>query len=151
MHGIYMCLYYNIYFVSVTHKDPWLLESGMLEFPSSILWINWSTMSDKTSFISQIQKEEEEAAKMLKQLEEDNGKRVLKATEEADLMVLKAEEEEREKARAVILKAKEESKAAYGKLLTDANNARRDIIGTGKTKIPAGKKTVIEAFMAMFE
>lgn len=108
-------------------------------------------MPDKTSFISQIQQKEEEAAKMLKQVEEDNDKRVLKATEESDLMVLKAEDEERRAAGGIILKAKEEAKAAYGRLLTDANNARRDVVEAGKAKIPAGKKKVVDAFMAMFE
>lgn len=108
-------------------------------------------MPDKTSFISQIQREEAEAAEILRKVEEENSKRVLKATEEAGISVQKVEEEEREAAGAIILKAKEEAKADYGRLLTDSNNARRDVIEAGKTKISVGKKKVVEAFMAMFE
>ena len=108
-------------------------------------------MSDKTSFISQIQQEEKNAARMLKEVEEANEKKLLQATEEADLTVQKAEDEEREAATAVIQAAKEEAKAEYGRLLTDANNSRRDIIEAGKSKISVGKTKVIEAFMAMFQ
>ncbi|MBU0706263.1 hypothetical protein KJ657_04855 [Patescibacteria group bacterium] len=108
-------------------------------------------MPDKTSFISQIQQEEAVAAKILKQVEEDNDRKLLQATDEADLMVLKAEEEERTVANDVILKAKEEAKEVYGRLLTDSNNARRDVIESGKAKIFAGKKKVIEVFMELFE
>lgn len=108
-------------------------------------------MPDKTSFISQIQQEEAEAAKMLEKVEEENNIKLQKANEDADLMVQKAEEEEREAGGAVIAKAKEEAKGQYARLLTDADNARRDVIEGGKTKISIGKKKVVDAFMAMFE
>ena len=88
---------------------------------------------------------------MIKKVEEDNDKRVIEASEAADLMVQKAEDEEREKAVGVLQKVKEESKAAYGSLLTDASNARRDVVEAGKAKISAGKKSVVDSFMAMFE
>lgn len=108
-------------------------------------------MPDKTSYISQIQEEEAMAAKMLKQLEEENDKRLLQAIEDANLMVLQAEEEERQVANDLISKAKGEAKVAYGKFLTDSNNARRDVIESGKVRITAGKKKVVEAFMTMFD
>jgi len=108
-------------------------------------------MSDKTSFISQIQQEEEGAANMLKQVEEENEKRLLQATDEANLSIQKAEDDEREIATGVIARAKEEAKAEYGRLLTDANNSRRDVIEAGKAKISSGKSKVVEAFKAMFE
>jgi vacuolar-type H+-ATPase subunit H len=108
-------------------------------------------MPDKTSFISQIQKEEAESAKMLEKVQKENDQRVLKATEEADLMVQKVEEEEREAAGAVIQKAKEAAKEDYNKLLTEANNTRLDLIGSSKKKLSSGKKKVLDSFMAMFE
>ncbi|MBN2306999.1 hypothetical protein JXD20_03360 [Candidatus Peregrinibacteria bacterium] len=108
-------------------------------------------MPDQTTFISQIQQEEASAAKMLKEVEEENERRFQEASDEAELIIRKAEEEERDKATVVIRQAKEEAKAEYGRILTDANNARRDIIEAGKTKIPTGKAKVMEAFMAMFE
>ena len=108
-------------------------------------------MPDKTSFISQIQKEEAEASKMLEKVQKENDQRVLKATEEADLMVQQVEEEEREAAGVVIQKAKEAAKEEYSKLLSEANNTRLDLIEAGKKKLPSGKKKVVDAFMAMFE
>lgn len=127
------------------------MANGVLEFSRSILRLIAYSMSDETSYISQIQQEEASAAKMLEQVEEENNKRLVLAAEEADSMVQKAEEEEREVGGGVIFKAKEEAKAAYGRLLTDASNSRRDVIEAGKTKISVGKKKVVDAFMAMFE
>ena len=108
-------------------------------------------MPDKTSFISQIQRAEEEAAEMLRVIESENSQRLQQAINEADLTVQKAESEEREIANSLIAKAKEEAKASYSRLLTDADNARRDVIENGKSKISLGKKKIIEAFTSVFE
>ncbi|MDH5597304.1 MAG: hypothetical protein OEY44_04310, partial [Candidatus Peregrinibacteria bacterium] len=74
-----------------------------------------------------------------------------KAGEEADDSMQKAEDEEREKAREQLVKAKEEAKSVYSKLIVDADNSRRDVIEGGKTKVSKGKSHVVSAFMAMFE
>ena len=113
--------------------------------------INCPNMSDQTSFISQIQQAEEKASEMLKEVEKENDVRLVRAGEEAELLVDEAEQKEREVATALLLKAKEEAKAEYGRLLTDANNSRRDVIEAGKEKVSKGKDQVIASFMAMFE
>jgi vacuolar-type H+-ATPase subunit H len=108
-------------------------------------------MSDQASFISQIKEAEEKAAEMLKAVEAENDTRLFKAAEDAEVIVERAEEEELIKAKERMTKAKEEAKAAYSKILVDADNARRDIIENGKTKVQKGKSQVIEAVVAMFE
>ena len=113
--------------------------------------INCPNMSDQTSFISQIQEAEEKASEMLKEVEKENDMRLVRANEEAELLVDEAEEKEREAATIVIQQAKEEAKAEYSRLLTDANNSRRDVIEAGKARILKGKEKVVGAFMAMFE
>ena len=127
------------------------MAGGMLTFLSSIFMINCPNMSDQTSFISQIQQAEEKASEMLKEVEKENDVRLVRAGEEAELLVDEAEQKEREVATALLLKAKEEAKAEYGRLLTDANNSRRDVIEAGKEKVSKGKDQVIASFMAMFE
>ena len=124
---------------------------AMLTFLSSIFMINCPNMSDQTSFISQIQEAEEKASEMLKEVEKENDMRLVRANEEAELLVDEAEEKEREAATIVIQQAKEEAKAEYSRLLTDANNSRRDVIEAGKARILKGKEKVVGAFMAMFE
>lgn len=108
-------------------------------------------MSDKNSYISQIQAEEQEADKMLKRVDTENEKRVSKAHEEMDEIVSEAEEQERAKAKEQIMQAKETAKQEYGKLLSDEDNKRRDVIENGKAKLSKGKARVLESFMAMFE
>ena len=108
-------------------------------------------MSDQTGFISQIQEEEANAAKMLESVEVENDTRLSKASEEADAMVNQADEDERTKAKELILKAKDEAKATYAKLLVDADNMRRDVVQNGKINITKGKSHVIQTFMSMFE
>jgi len=108
-------------------------------------------MSDQTSFISQIKEEEAKAAKMIEGVGFENDASLSKANEEAESLIAQAEDEERVGAKERILKAKEEAKANYSKLLVDADNARRDVIENGKSKIIKGKSKVVESFMAMFQ
>jgi len=108
-------------------------------------------MSDQTSFISQIQEEETKSAKMLKDIEADNDRRVMSASSEAEEIIAQAETHEREKAREQLMKAKEEAKKSYANLLTESDNSRRDIVEGGKTKLSKGKAHVVEAFKAMFD
>lgn len=112
--------------------------------------INGPPMSDKTSFISQIQQAEVDAAETLKAVEVENDRRLQQASEEAELMVEKAEAEQREASSKEINQAKEEAKAVYSRLLTDADNARRDIVEDGKKKVQPAKTHVIDAFKKMF-
>ena len=108
-------------------------------------------MSDQSSFISQIKEEEAKAAKMLEGVEAENNERLSKAAEEGEALVNKAENEEREKALELIQKAKDEAKNVYSKLMVDSDNARRDVIEGGKTRIEQGKNHVMTAFMEMFQ
>lgn len=108
-------------------------------------------MSDQSSFISQIKEEEAKAAKMLQEVETENDTRLSRASEEAEAMIKAAEEDERIKAVERLQKAKEEAKTTYSRLLVDADNARRDVVENGKTKVERAKSQVFEAFMAMFE
>ena len=127
--------------------------AAWLNFSVSIIreLINNKVMSDQTSFISQIKEEEAKATKTLEIVEVENDARLLKAGEEADGMVEQAEEDERAKAKELIMKAKEEGKATYSKLLVDADNARRDVVQNGKANVSKGKTHVVQAFMSMFE
>jgi len=108
-------------------------------------------MSDKTSFISQIKDEEARVAKMLENIELDNDARLSSASEEADVMVDQAYGDERVKAKELILKAKEDAKSTYAKLLVDSDNIRRDVVQTGRINLIKGKTHVIHTFMSMFE
>jgi len=108
-------------------------------------------MSNQSTFISQIQDEEKKAAKMLEKAEKENNQRVAKATEGSGDLIRQVEESSREEAKSKILKAKEEAKEGYKKIIVDGDNSRRDVVEGGKVNISKGQKHVKEAFMAMFQ
>ncbi|MBU0727446.1 hypothetical protein KKA95_02055 [Patescibacteria group bacterium] len=107
-------------------------------------------MSNKSHFIAQIKEEEDKAADMLKKVEDENNKRVIKATEESEDTVRKMEDATRVIAQEKLEKAKEEAKEEYKKIIVEGDNSRRDTVEGGKTKLSKGQKHISEAFMEMF-
>ncbi len=108
-------------------------------------------MATQTHFISQIQKEEKDAGGMLKKLETENNKKVVKASEEANEIVQEAEDKAREQAKGKLLKAKEEAKTEYKKIIIDSDSTRNDVVAGGKKNILKAQKHITQSFVRLFE
>lgn len=107
-------------------------------------------MSDQSDFISQIQNKEKEAERTLIAAEKSNGQRVVKATEEAAIVVADAEENAKKTGKEILLKKREDAKSEYKRVLVEFDNNRRDQIEGGKANLPKARKLAHESIINIF-
>ena len=107
-------------------------------------------MTHKSNYISQVQDQEKNAAKRLKDIEAENNKRVDEASEKADIVVREIEEVARTEARGYLDQAKEKAKAEYKHILEASSTELHQVVESGKKNISQAKKHVQEAFDAIF-
>jgi vacuolar-type H+-ATPase subunit H len=108
-------------------------------------------MSDQSDFISQIQKKEIEAKKLIEKAEKDNNQRVVKAEESADQIVLEAEEATKKVGYERLAESKETAKDEYKKVLVEFDSRRRDQIESGRGKMPKAKSFINKKVVDMFK
>ena len=107
-------------------------------------------MSNSSAIITQVRDKESEMSNMLEQEEKKNNERVIDAGEQVSQAIADADVEARQLATEELNKAKEVAKVEFKKIMVDADNARRDVVENGKTKIDQAKKLVMDALDSMF-
>ncbi len=108
-------------------------------------------MSEHDNLIVRVRQQEDEASKMLQQVEKENNQRIAAASESADQLVLDTEQTVKEAGMERFQQSKEKGKEEYKTILVEADNRRRDAIETGKVQITKAKKFVHDNFQALFD
>lgn len=106
--------------------------------------------SDQSHFIAQIQQKEKESEKMLKDIERENNKRILKANEDVSKIIEETEQTTKQSGQERLRQTKEKAKEEYKVILVEEDKRRRDIIEGGKMNLDKARKHIKDAFIGMF-